>query len=126
VVVVQTIKAGPGVMRDLPFLIPVAAAEALAWASGSVNDLYLLLHAPLVPQAVFCGDLPNLAAYGPMMRQCAHWRRAGARGAIYRTSNPVIIEHFAQFGSCEISREPDGRRRYILPAEGFARWLERF
>jgi len=110
----------------LPFVIPVAASDALAWASGSVNDLHLLLRAPLVPQAVFVGDLPNLAAYRIVLRQCAHWKRAGAVGVIYRTANPVLREHFARFGAKEVSIEPDGRRRYVLDTEAFNRWLATF
>lgn len=111
---------------DGPFVIPVSAADALSWVAGSVNDLHLLLRAPLVPQAVFVGDLPNLAAYRVVLRQCGHWKRAGALGVIYRTSNPVIMEHFAQFGAKEVSREADGRRRYVLDTEAFNRWLEHF
>ena len=112
--------------RGRPFILPVSETDAVRWAAGSVGDLHLVLRAPLCPQAVFCGDLPDLSAYRPLLRLCAHWRRQGAYGGIYRTSNPVVAKHFEKFGARAICQEPDGRRRYVLPSEGFHRWLRRF
>jgi hypothetical protein len=111
-------------MPSRPFVIPIAEEDALAWAAGSVNDLYLLLRASLIPQAVFVGDLPDLGAYGLVVRQCQHWRRAGALGAVYRTSNEVLVRHFAPFGARATLLEADGRSRYILPMRGFVQWLD--
>jgi hypothetical protein len=106
-----------------PFVIPIAEADALAWVSGSISDLDVLLRARLAPQAVFVGDLPCLAAWKLTVRLCRHWQRAGAIGAVYRTSNQVLVKHFERFGAREICQDQDGRRRYLLPKEGFDRWL---
>ena len=109
-----------------PLVYPVAAADALAWADGAVDDLHLVLRAPLVPQAVFVCDLPNLAAWRPLLRQCAHWQRAGAIGMVSRTHNQVIIDHLTPFGWVATFQENETQCRYLMPTEGFRRWLARF
>jgi len=113
-------------MRELPLVIPVSADDALAWAAGSLDDLYLLLHAPLIPQAVFVAVMPDLSAWRPMLRQCAFWQRAGAIGLIGRTHSQVIVDHLAPFGFRAVWRENETQWRYLMPVDGFQRWLEKF
>ena len=114
------------VSAALPLVFPVAVEDAQAWAIGTLGDLHLLLHAPLVPGAVYFADLPNLAAYKFAVRQCAHWRRAGAIGMICRTSNQIVADHLEEFGARPVSQDVDGRLRFLMPTEGFNRWLGKF
>jgi len=109
-----------------PFVLPVAASDALLWADGYRNDAYVCLRSPLVPEAVFFGDLPDLASYRPALRLAAHWRRAGAAFMVCRTANAGVVHHLAKFGATATFQDADGRRRYVLPPKGFALWLWRF
>ena len=114
-----------------PCVIPVAAADALAWARGELNDPDLLLRAPLVPEAVFLVNLPNRQAYRETLRQVAYWRQHGALFMITRTGNPVVDDHITQKnGGCESYRENFcgalSQYRFVLPPSAFDAWIGKF
>lgn len=119
-------RAGPGVncRRFRPLIpgcvIPVSAADALAWADGRLNDSDLLLRAPLKPEAVFLVHLPELAAYRGILEQILYWRRHGAVFMICRTGNPIVDEHIVyKNGGRETYREVfkglETKYRFIVP-----------
>jgi hypothetical protein len=105
--------------------------DAFAWARGQLEDLDLLLKAPLVPEGVFLVNLPDRAAYREMLKQVLHWRRAGAVFMITRTGNPVVDDHIVlKNGGRETYRESfhgnDTKSRFILPPKAFNAWLDKF
>jgi hypothetical protein len=114
-------------MPSFPFVIPVAERDALAWAVGQVNDIHLVLSAPLIPQVVFFGDLPDLASYRLALRQCRHWRDQGANAMIFRTGNQIVYDHIEKFGGIwQLFQDVDGRWRFLQLPAGFSRWLAKF
>lgn len=126
--VVPPPDAESGSRRVKSCVVPVAASAALEWAAGRLHDLDLLLRAPLIPEAVFIVDLPNLRAYPACLRAAAHWQRQGAVLLIARTGTPVVAAHIVKFGGIltyhEATTPP--KDRYIVPPEGFTRWIQTF
>jgi len=111
-------------------VFPVAAADALAWAAGRLNDSDLLLRAPLVPEAVFLGDLPDRASYRSVLNRVKYWQAAGAVFMVCRTGNPVVDGHLEKNTAMRVHQDtyPGGlvKYRYVLPPESFARWIKRW
>jgi hypothetical protein len=109
-------------------IIPVAAADALAWAAGNLNDHDLLLHAPLVPEAIFAVNLPARAAYAEFLQRAAYWYRRGARCLIVRTHNPVAYEHLVKAGCALTFQEATAppSYRFIASPEALAKWVAKF
>ncbi|HEV2391080.1 MAG TPA: hypothetical protein VG146_01820 [Verrucomicrobiae bacterium] len=87
------------VALKLPCVLPVSAADALAWAEGRLDDLDLVLNAKLRPEAVFVVNLPNLRSYRQTLRLVANWRERGAVCMIARTGSDLVED-----GHCEIHR----------------------
>lgn len=113
-----------------PCIIPVSAAFALQWVEGRLLDRDLFLNAPLVPEAVFIADLPDLRAYAVLLRTVAYWKERGAVVMITRTATPVIVKHLVAFGAVpglvESELGPPVKTRYLLPPAGFAAWVSKW
>jgi hypothetical protein len=110
-----------------PCVVPVAAADALAWAQGRLHDNDLLLRAPLVPEAVFLVSLPDRASYREMLRQVLYWRQRGAVCLIARTANVAVDDHLAVKNGCLATfREDRTHYRFFAPPAAFHRWIGRF
>lgn len=88
-----------------PCLIAVAAADALEWAEGRLDDVDLILRAPLVPECIFILNLPNLTSYRRIVRQALYWKRRGAVCLITRTFNCTVDDHLLKFGGIPSYRE---------------------
>jgi len=109
--------------------VPIAAADALAWAEGRLDDYDLILFSPLVPEAVYIVHIPSLAVARECFRQVAYWRDHGAVCLIARSSEPGIDHHFEKADGKSVYRETiNGRlyRRWFLEPEAFKVWLARF
>ena len=109
-----------------PCIIPVAAADALAWAEGRLKDPDLLLRAPLVPEAIFIANLPDRAAYSEMLEACIYWRQRGAVCMIARTGNQVVVDHWRKNGGLAVLQEAGKKYRLFLPPGAFWVWLSKF
>ena len=116
-------------MPDRPFVIPVSAADARAWVTGETTDVYLLLHASLVPEVIFAGHLPpGRAALREILGQIAYWKRRGARCMIARAEGR-IIQHYFKVGALSILQEVHAdqvKHRFLLSPEVFERWTAKF
>jgi hypothetical protein len=117
-------------VRSGPCVVPVAAADALAWAVGRLSDAELLLRTRFVPEAVFLVNLPDLASYRECLRQCNYWRQRGAVFMVTRTGNAVVDDHIIlKNRGRETYREPfQGQAtqyRFVLPPDGFNFWLNK-
>jgi hypothetical protein len=112
-----------------PFVIPVSAADARAWVTGAVDDLYLILRAQLVPEVIFAGNLPpGRAALKEILGLIAYWKRRGAKCMIARAEG-VIIPHYFKVGATSIMQEvyPDQvKHRFLLSPEVFESWTLKF
>lgn len=111
--------------RPAPCVVPVSAADALAWAAGRLNDRDLLLRSPLVPEAVFIVNLPDRASYPQVVRQLHHWAARGAVFVITRTGTAAVARHLEkQQGLRTLKEETDPvKYRFIVPPDGFKAWL---
>jgi hypothetical protein len=109
-----------------PCIIPVAAADALAWAAGRLSDSDLLLHSPLKPEAIFVVNLPCHSAWRECIRLMVHWHAAGCVTLITRTGNPVVARHFARRGMTATLTEADGKKRYMAAPDALAGYLSHF
>jgi len=109
-----------------PCLIPVALPDALAWASGSLNDRDLVSRSPLLPQAIFLINLPDLASARPALRLMLHWWQRGAVVMIARTSNDVVDDHLIKRGFVPTLREERGNKtayRFLGGPDQLNAWL---
>lgn len=113
-------------MRGCVF--PVAAADAIAWARGRLNDLDLVLNAPLKAEAVFLLDLPNRKSYRSIIRRCVALQKKGAVLMVLRTGNDVVARHLLEKNpGCLLTRiDQDGRSRFICPPDVFFHWIAKF
>ncbi len=111
---------------DVPGCVfPVAAADALLWAQGRLHDKDLILHSPLVPEAVFFLDLPDLDSYRQCIEASRYWKERGAVCLIARTGTPVVKSHMLRLGAeplwIEDTMPP--KTRLFAPPASFNRWL---
>jgi hypothetical protein len=105
-------------------VIPISAAAALAWAKGEIHDREILLRAPLLPEACFILDLPDLSAYHEIVAACVYWRDRGAVCLIARTGTPVVRSHIIRFGGVPLFIDPNPpKTRFFVPPDAFKRWL---
>lgn len=107
-------------------VFPVRASDALAWAQGQVQDYWLIAHAPLVPEAVFFAELPDLASYAECVVAVRYWAQRGAVCLIARTGTPAVKSHMLRFGSVPLWIEDTQpkKTRIFAPPEAFRRWLK--
>lgn len=116
-------------MSERPFVIPVSVADARAWVTGAVDDMYLILRAQLVPEVIFAGHLPpGRLALREILSQIAYWKARGAQSMIARAEGR-IIQHYFKTGAVSILQEvyPDQvKHRFLLPPEVFERWTVKF
>ena len=120
-------RKGPGTNR--PLLVPVAWADAVAWAKGLRSDREMLLRATLKPEAIFILNLPSRAAYREVIGQIQYWAGQGAKAIIARTANPIVAAQLAgKLGSLPTYAEPGGQGeyRYFMPPAGLKRLLDRW
>jgi hypothetical protein len=107
-------------------VLPVAAADALAWARGQLDDRDLLLRAPLKPEAVFIVSMPGRVGYRQTAERVLHWARRGAVCLIARTANPIVAHHMEANGfipgACEGRGGLGSQVRYFAPPAAFAKW----
>jgi hypothetical protein len=124
---VQT-HEGQGVARK-PFLkscvIPVAAADALAWATGKIDDTDLLLKSPLKTEAIFILELPGIGAWRDCIGRMIYFHQRGAVTAVCHTDNPLMARHMVRKGLVATFARGNGVR-YIFPPEPFANYLKPF
>lgn len=117
-------------MKQPPCIIPVAAADAIAWANGNLNDSDLLLNAPLTPEAIFIVNLPDLRAYRPLLVTAAALWAKGCRCLITRTGNVIVGRHLLAAGCTVTAEEGDNIRnqkfRYLAGPEALERWIFKF
>jgi hypothetical protein len=109
-----------------PCIIPVAAADAIAWAEGRLDDHQLVLRAQLVPEAVFIVNLPDLASYRQILRAAAYWRGLGAVCLITRTGTEAVARHLDKKGCLATLKEltPPEKSRYFAPPAAFGSWID--
>jgi hypothetical protein len=109
------------------FIVPVAAADALAWASGQLTDVDLLLRAPLIPEAIFWGNFSNLRGYHDALVQIRAWWTAGARCMILRTQNHVASGHLMKNGCvCTFRETGQGACRFFAGPAALEKWITKF
>ena len=111
-------------------ILPVAAADAIAWAAGQLNDADLLLTAPLVPEAIFLVNLPDIASYRALLAAAAHYWARGCRMLITRTGNPIVHRHLLANGCIVTAEEGDDIRdqkfRFLAQPAELERWIAKF
>lgn len=110
-------------------VIPVAADDALAWAAGKLEDVDLLTKSPLVPEAVFIVNLPDIRSYREVLTQVKFWRAAGAVFLITRTGTACVDRHLADKNGCiRAFRENSDpvKFRFVAPPDVFRRWLDKW
>jgi hypothetical protein len=115
--------------RPLTFVpatvLPVSAAAALQWARGDLHDRELILSAPLVPEAIFVVDLPDIHAWRGCLVQCVALWQAGAATLIARTGNPIVIRYMLARGCLPtlIEHTRPEKTRYIAPPAALSAWM---
>jgi hypothetical protein len=111
-----------------PCVVPVAAADALAWCQGRLNDVDLLLRSPLVPEAVFVVNLPNRAGYREVLGQVKYWRTRGAVCLITRTGTAVVDRHMLKVGCVRtlLEHTEPPKYRLLAPPAAFSAWLAKW
>lgn len=112
-------------------VVPVSAADALAWAGGQLQDADLLLRAPLVPEGIFLVSLPGRAAYRDCLKQILYWRRRGAVFLVTRTGNRIVDDHIVlKNRGRETYREAwqgaNTQYRFVVLPEALDAWLCKF
>ncbi len=116
-------------VTEKPCVVPVAANDALAWAAGMLEDVDLLTRSPLVPEAVFIINLPNLSTYRELLIQVKFWRAAGAYFLITRTGTACVDRHLGEKNGCIRSHRENTwpvKYRFVAPPDVFQRWLARW
>ena len=115
--------------EDPVCVIPVAAADAIAWAEGRLEDRDLLLRTPLRPEAVFALNLPpGRAALRQCLGQIAYWHQRGAVCLIARASGP-IVQHYLKLKALPVLKEVHRQGiqyRFFGPPAAFAAWMAKF
>ena len=116
-------------LGDPVCVLPVAAADALAWCEGRLEDRDLLLRTPLRPEVVFAVNLPaGRAALRETLGKIAYWKQRGAVAMIARASGP-IVGHYLKNGSLAISKELHPgvtQYRFFVPPDAFRKWVAKF
>jgi hypothetical protein len=109
-------------------VLPVSAAAAFLWARGKLNDRELILSAPLVPEAIFVIDLPDLSSWRDCLAQCAALHAAGAVMLIMRTGTPTVAHYALKRGILMTLTEHTTpvKSRYLLPPAALTAWLAPF
>lgn len=115
-------------MSDGLCIIPVRACDALDWFQGKLLDRDLFFRAPLKPEAAFIVNLPDWRSYFKAVARLRDLREAGAVCVICRTGTPVVASHLVKYGAVPglVEHTDPVKTRYILPPDGFFRWLGKF
>jgi hypothetical protein len=113
-----------------PCVIPVAADQALAWCAGKLEDVDLLMKAPLVPEGVFIVDLPDRASYRHALELILYWQLRGAVFMICRTGTDLVSRHMLEKnpGCIQTLKEETNpvKYRYMCPPAAFAKWVSKW
>jgi len=107
-----------------PCIIPVAAAYALAWAAGRLNDADILLRSELYPNAIFVVNIPCRASLREMILAGRHWQSRGACTLITRTT-PEIARQLTARGMQTTFVQANGQIRLMAPPEKFFYYFKR-
>lgn len=117
-------------MSQSACIFPVAAADAIAWANGSLNDADLILNAPLQPEAIFIVNLPDLRSYRALLRTAAAMWAQGCRCLITRTGNLTVHRHLLAAGCTVTAEEGDNitnqKFRFLAGPVELERWIFKF
>jgi hypothetical protein len=109
-------------------VVSVRARDALAWAGGTLDDLDLLRDSPLVPEAVFIINLPDLSSYRCLLERVKRLRDEGCVFLITRTGTPEVERHLVKNGCLWTFKEntTPPKSRYIALPGPFAAWVEKW
>lgn len=72
-------------------------------------------------------NLPDRAAWVPMMRVAQFWRERGAVSLIMRTGTPTIERHALKIGCIRGVTENTTpvKSRWLAPPDAFNKWLDK-
>ena len=120
-------------LNDEPCLLPIAAADALAWLRGNLADKDVLLRARLSPEAVFVVNLPSRRAYRRAVTLMLNYWRHGAVFLVTRSGNPVVENFISKHNGLVTIQETVtlpgevtfSAKRYIVQPDDFHAWMQK-
>lgn len=108
-------------------VLPVAAADALAWIRDALDDDDLFTRPPK-SECVFIANIPDRSAWRDAVRKMLRLRAQGCKFLIVRTGVESLERHLLYAGATSTLKETFGndvRRRFILMPAQFDVYFDR-